>query len=355
VGDLELINEKLAGACCPEDVFGTGSDPGIVFKQLAKICHPDRHPSQKVLATDVFAHLSVLKTIAEDRVKDGSWGKNIPLPRCVPLEIGKYKVKPKPIIGDVCDLYLVEGKELLVKVARSHDDNDLLRAETSSLRILNKGIDGPVSAGVPTLTDTFQIEGTWKREVNVFSSFPGFVSAVNVHQKMVVDVRTAVWIFKRILTLLGWVHHFHLVHGAILPPHVLFYPDNDEGSPFALPGKDRFHDPRKHSIRLIDWCYSVKYQNRTRLSSWVPAWKDHYPPELLNKSFIGPASDIYMAAQLIWYLCGSLPKPLETILTRCLDRDHSKRYQKAGEVFDAWKEAAKAEFGQRTWHDFNLK
>jgi hypothetical protein len=353
VGELELINAKLDAACCPEDVFGIG-DPTAIFRQLAKACHPDRHPSQKDLASDVFAHLSVLKTVADDRIKDGRWGKNIPLPHCIPMEVGSYKVKRKPIIGDVCDLYFVEGKELVVKVARSSDDNDLLRAEDTALRTLNKGIDGPVRKGVPELKENFQIEGTWKREANVLTSFPGFVSALDVHQKMVIDARTAVWMFKRLLVLLGWVHHLNLVHGAILPPHVLFYPDNDEGSPFALPGKDRLNDPRKHSLRLIDWCYCVNYKDRTRLSSWVPAWKDQYAPELISKSFIGPASDIYMAASLIFYLCGPLPKSLQAILTRCLDPNHKKRYQNTGDVFEDWKKAATSEFGSPKWINFNL-
>lgn len=352
MGDLELINAKLDGACCPEDIFGAGSNPGIIFKQLAKVCHPDRHPSQQSLAKETFAKLSELNTVAEDRIKDGTWGKKIPLKHCAIVEIGKYKVKAKPIIGDICDLYTVEGNNLLVKVARNRDDNDLLRAEATSLQILNKGINGPVSSGVPILVDNLKIDGTWKREGNVLSSNPGFVSALEIHQKMVVDARTAIWMFKRLLTLLGWVHHLDLVHGAILPPHVLFYPDNDEGSPFALPGKDRFNDPRKHALRLVDWCYSVDYKNRTRLSSWVPAWKDHYPPELLEKKFIGRSSDIYMAARLIWYLCEPLPKPMEAILTRCMNPDHTKRYQKSGEVFEEWKEAARKEFGQRKWHEF---
>lgn len=353
MGELELIYAKLDGACCPEDIFGEG-DPTAVFRQLAKACHPDRHLSDKILAEKTFAALNGLKHEADARVKDGSWGKNIPLPHCVPMVIGSYKVNRKPIIGDVCDLYAVDGKDLLVKVARSNDDNDLLRAEASALKILNKGIDGPVRKGVPELKEQFQLDGTWKREANIITSFPGFVSAVDVHKKITIDAKTAVWMFKRILVMLGWVHHLNLVHGAILPPHVLFYPDNDENLPYALPGKERFKDDRKHSIRLIDWCYSVNYKDRTRLSSWVPAWKDHYAPELIDKSFIGPASDIYMAARLIWGMCGPLPKSLESVLTKCLDSDHEKRYQKTSDVFEDWKKAATTEFGSPKWHDFNL-
>jgi hypothetical protein len=362
MGELDLIYAKLDGACCPEDIFGAGSDPSILFRQLAKACHPDHHPSQHTLADKTFAKLSEMKRVADERVKNGSWGKKIPLPHCIPMEVGSYKVSRKPVIGDVCDLYFVEGKELVIKAARSNDDNDLLRAEANALKIL-KGIDGPVCKGVSELKENFQIEGTWKREANVLTSFPGFVTALDVHQKMVIDTRTAVWMFKRLLTLLTWVHHFNLIHGAILPPHVMFYPDNDDNSPFSLPGKDRFKDPRKHSIRLIDWCYSVNFKDRTRLSSWVPAWKDYYAPELLKKDFIGPASDIYMAATVIGYLINSdhstsnalnLPSALKTVLFKCTEPNPKNRYQKAGDVLEDWTKAATKEFGSPKWIDFNL-
>ena len=344
MNELEFIYERLDSACCPEEVFGTGDDPGVVFKKLARACHPDMYPGVP-RANEVFKKLAALKDEADRRVKDGRWGKRIPLPHCVPLTIGKYKAKPHPRVGDIADLYTVDGKALLIKVARHHDDNDLLRAEVNALNIL-ENIKPPVQDGVPKLLDNFYVDGTWKREANVITLFPGFVSAQQIRQKMGVDARTTVWMFKRLLSLLSWVHHFKLIHGAILPPHVLFYPDND--------GKTG-NDPRKHSIRLIDWCYSVDFANRTRLSSWVPAWQDHYAPELLSKKFIGPQSDIYMGAKLIRYLChDALPGELEGVLTRCLNPDPKQRYQKAGAVFDDWVKAATKEFGTPKWHAFNL-
>lgn len=345
MSELQIMMEHLDKACCPEEIFGSGDDPGVVFRKLARACHPDRYPADVTLAQQVFQKLNDLKQVADQRVKDGKWGKRIPLPHCTPMEIGKYKAKPNPHIGDIADLYTVSGGKKIIKVARNHDDNDLMRAEAEALKTL-KNIDKPVDDGVPRLLDNFWVEGTWKREANVLTAFPGFITAQHVHTKMPkVDARTAVWMFKRLLTLLSHVHHHRLVHGAILPPHVLFYPDNDGNS---------IMDPRKHSVRLIDWCYSVNYESRTRLSSWVPAWQDNYAPELLQKKYIGPPSDIYMAAMLIRYLAGPLPGALEKVLKKCLIVEYKKRYQKASQVFDEWKEAAATEFGTSKWHPFNI-
>ncbi len=348
MSEVQLIHDVLKKACCPEDVFGVGTDPLAVYKKLVRSCHPDLHSEEN--AKEALQILNALRQEAETRIAAGDYGKKLPLPHCVPLELGKYKVQRKPTVGDVADLYIVEKYPLIVKVARSHDDNDLLRAEASALKLL-AGITGPVKDGVPAI-ETFQVDGRRKREANVLTYFPGFYTAEQVHAKMTVDAQTGVWMFKRILSLLTWVHHFKLVHGAILPPHVLFYPDNDEGSTLARPGKNRFNDPRTHSIRLIDWCYSVDFTKRTRLSSWVPAWKDHYPPEVIAKTSIGPTTDLYMAAMLINYLSGTLPPALEKVLVKCLKPNPAERYQKASEVFEDWKYAAKVAFGEPQWHDF---
>lgn len=351
MSELQLIFNHLESACCPEDVFGLGDDPVAAYRRLARACHPDLH--KEAIANETFQKLNHLKDEADVRIKRGEWGKRIPFAHCTPLEIGKYKVQRKPIVGDIADLYRVEGSCRIVKVSRSNDDNDLLRAEAEALRRLD-GIVGPVRSGVSVLEESFQIDGRWKREANVISEFPKFVTAEAVHAKMLVDARTAVWMFKRILSLLTWVHHFDLIHGAILPPHVMFYPDNDDGDGV---------DTRKHSIRLIDWCYSVNFKQRTRLSSWVPRWKDYYAPELLSKKSIGPASDIYMAATLIGYLVNSdhstsnalnLPSPLRTVLLKCTEPDPSRRYQKAADVFADWAKAATAVYGSPKWIPFNL-
>jgi hypothetical protein len=48
MSELQLIYDKLDGACCPEDIFGSGDDPAVVFKKLARACHPDAHPLEPI-------------------------------------------------------------------------------------------------------------------------------------------------------------------------------------------------------------------------------------------------------------------------------------------------------------------
>ncbi len=349
--ELQIVFEQLDKACCPEDVFGKNpAMVGHLFRDFTKVVHPDLHGNSE-LSNQAFQVLNDLKSEADQRIKSGTWGNRFPLAKCAPIPIGAFMAKPRPIVGDIADVYSVVGKSQVIKVARHADDNDLLRAEAAVLPILRRTVPLPILNGLPVLLSHFQIDGVWKREANVLSTVSGFITAEAVHSKMPsLDGRTAVWIFKRILALLGWVHQAGYIHGAILPQHVLLYPDNDGHYPID----PRARDVRKHSIRLIDWCYAVDFRQRTRLSSWVPDYMAYYPPEIVAKSSLDETADFYMAAKLIQLLSNNLPGELDAVLDRCMDKNPKRRYRKAADVLDSWTKAARAVYGSPRWVDFFL-
>ena len=53
-----------------------------------------------------------------------------------------------------------------------------------------------------------------------------------------VDPRDAAWMWRRLLVALGFAHRAGVLHGAVLPEHVLIHPG-------------------EHGLVLVDWCYSV--------------------------------------------------------------------------------------------------
>lgn len=81
-----------------------------------------------------------------------------------------------------------------------------------------------------------------------------------------------------------------------------------------------------------------------------------YPPELLDKSGVTPASDIYMAAQLVHYLAGgvALPSPLLAVWTRCAAPRAEDRYQTCAEASAAWIAAAAEAYGPPKWTAWEL-
>jgi hypothetical protein len=351
VSELELIYQRLQTARCPEDVFG--ANPAAIkttFHLLARSVHPDLHGNSNT-AGEATRLLNQLRQEADARVAADTWGKRLPLPAFQTIAIGRHQVPRTPLSGDLADVYLSDA--VAVKVARSHDDNDLIRAERHALTTLRKSIRTSVRDGVPELVDTLQVDDRgWKREANVLSACPGFVTAEAIHRlRPALEPENLVWMFKRLLVLLEWTHHAGLIHGAILPPHVLFYPDNDG---HTAPDADK-EDPRKHSLRLLDWCYSVEFGQRTRLSAWCPQWQEFYPQEIRSKTSLSPASDIYMAAKIIEFLGGNtkMPVKLAGVLERCL-APISKRPADAGKVFTEWEQAARSAYGTPKWFEFHL-
>ena len=74
---------------------------------------------------------------------------------------------------------------------------------------------------------------------------------------------------------LGWAHRAGVVHGAVLPEHVLIHPG-------------------EHGLVLVDWCYSRRRPAQTAARAGRPAPR-RYPPEVPAAARPPPATDIYLA------------------------------------------------------------
>jgi hypothetical protein len=368
--ELNTIAEFIEQAICPEDIFvGYSKD---AFKQsyrnLARILHPDKYTGEDAitveLAKKVFQKLENARKEAELRLENGTWGKRTPFAHkvIVPVVIkGKYILEGILSAGDIADVHFAsmesssKRKNLLLKIARSTNDNDLLRAEEEILGKLHGKLPKDTwGTCIPTITESFLVSDYQKRRVNVMEHFDGFLTGVEIRKRTAsADGRTIAWMWKRLLVLLEWTHKIGYVHGAVLPPHVMFYPDNDGQT---------HRDPRKHSIRLIDWCYAIDKKTRTRLSAWVPEWGDFYAPEIINKKPLGPWTDLYMGAKTMLYLVGgntnkdifpdSIPKEISFAIAQCLNTDPNDRPQSIGKYFEFFTEQIRKVYGAPKWHHF---
>lgn len=384
--ELQIICDFLSRASCPEEVFG---DLGInavdqemrlknSFRKLAKALHPDHNGNDAVateIATKWFNELERMKSFAEEAIKGGYYGKyEHRFPWKVPVLVkGKYIIETLLTVGDIADLHISSiessGKNAttLLKIARNQCDNDLLLAEKNNLERLrdkmkSKGAkDWPQT--IPEITDSFLLDdGKSKRRVNVMVPFDGFFTVEEIKKRIPkgIDGRTVVWMWKRLLVLMEWINKSGLTHGALLPHHVMFFPDNGSAA----------KDIRKHSIRVVDWCYSVDYKTRTRLSAWVPKYQDFYPPEIIDKEPLGGYTDLYMGAMTMLYLIGQdiaevkatgkvkvpkdVPKSLISSIASCIAKPHAKRPQHIGKYFEEFDALAKKEYGLPKYHRFEI-
>jgi serine/threonine protein kinase len=126
--------------------------------------------------------------------------------------------------------------------------------------------------------------------------------------------------FNRVLAALGTAHGLGLVHGAVLPEHVLIRPSDHNGV-------------------LIDWCYSVPIGEPIRAISRPRA--DDYPPEVMAKQGATPATDLFMAARLMSRLLGGAgepppgaPRPIQALLRACLIPSPARRHSDAWQVLE---------------------
>lgn len=368
--ELEVIAGFIRRAVCVEDVFGNlGTNKKEredklkhSFRKLALALHPDSHNGDapaRTIAQELFKELEQIRTEAQKAIADNRYGKKERLPWKVSVLIkDKYVIETPLCAGSIADLHIASLESAanhtnyLLKIARNTTDNDLLLTEKNVLEAIHekmkkhKSVDWPET--IPTISESFLFDDRKaKRRVNVMENFNGFYNVEEIKKRLPkgVDGRTIVWMWKRLLVLLEWVNKSGYIHGAVLPPHVMFYPDNDGYTT---------RDKRKHSVRLVDWCYAVDYKNRTRLSAWVSAYKDFYAPEILDKKPFGGWTDLYMGAKTMLYIAGDVPDLITKSILSCTQKDPKKRPQSIGKYFEEFAALAKKEYGASKYHDFNL-
>jgi serine/threonine protein kinase len=324
---------QILRANCPEDVFGNlpGSpleQLGAVrttFRQLAQACHPDRQPGNPDAAV-AFEKLRELRTAADTAIKAGSYGRRhgITKPIILTSRTRSYTLSSQSQRSDLADLYSAvtdpPDRQFLLKVAREAQDNELLVTEAQVLRHLRTA-DRPEAAGflpmLPKLIESLRLTSTGPgRQVNAFVRAPGFYSLEQVREGHPhgLDPKHMAWMFRQLLLVLGYLHRRQVVHGAVLPHHVLIHP--------------------AHDLLLVDFTAAVREPGST--GAHIPyvseRYEDWYPPEVTAKQPPEPATDIAMAARCMSYLMAGQPVPtrIEGFLASCSLPRLSRRPQ------DAW-------------------
>lgn len=241
--------------------------------------------------------------------------------------------------GDSSEVYrgrwvLRLGELVVVKVLRALGDADLLRREQAVLqRLYRSGVQGtthfagrlhrPV-AMAPVVIDRVE------RLVAVREWRSGFIhdlTAVGRVHANGVDPKIATWVLKRLLELLGWVHRTGLVHGAVLPPHVLVH-------------------PRDHGATLVGWCAAV--EPGRPVPALAGEWERIYPEGVWAGGPVTPTTDLQMAARCTQALVGKhpVPRPLRRLLRRAVDGGYDDAWGLLAEV----KEASDASFGPAAYY-----
>jgi len=229
---------------------------------------------------------------------------------------------------------------------RDPADGDLIEREAVAPRQLPK--DGPrrfppyVPRPVETLLHRDPVTGV-RRRANVIARLKGFYSLAEVRAAHPdgPDPRDAAWMRRRLLVALGFAHRAGVLHGAVLPEHVLIHPG-------------------PHGLVLIDWCRSVPgcYAGTDpsgRVPAMVDRYADWYPDEVPGRRRAGPATDISMATRCMTHLMADkAPTALRRFARGCTLPAQSRRPDDAWRLPAELDEVLERLYGPRRFRPFRM-
>jgi serine/threonine protein kinase len=357
--ELTLVHGQLTATWKPEEIFGdlAGAEADQlragkhVFRRLARVTHPDAYADgQKVLASEAFERLTELWRIAELKIKAGSYGRD----DFDPIEIvgrkGSYRLTDSFARGEISDLYRCgyAGGTAILKLARHPRFNPLLQNEAQMLNRIRGAIDPELLPYLPELVDSFNCRqpGTSvMRQANVLNTPDGLYSLEDVIRVYPEGVhpKDMAWIWRRVLVALGLAHQSGVIHGAVLPSHILIHPE-------------------MHGLVVIDWAYAS--QEGTPLSYISRRYRDWYPQEVFDKKPARPETDIAMAAYSMCAVMGGdpvrkqfpprVPTQMRAFFRACTLPLASRRPDDAWELKDSFDELLERLYGPRKFRPFTM-
>jgi len=362
---LEAIAHQLQQARNPEDVFGyfhersEDCQPALKDKYhaLAKIVHPDYYPAadEKILANLALSQLNHWFRQALEKSKSGLYGQDPEKPALVALQTRErlYWVEPDFSQDAMFNYHACrfnqDGRTRLaqLKIVRDPHDNEFAQNEAAALKSLSQHAahEPGLQAYFPSLLDGFVYQAdTAEHHALVFERYTGWYSLADVRQTYPagIDPKDMAWVWRRLLSALGFAHKHTWLHNAVLPANIWIQPE-------------------QHGLMLTNWSYAGTSPGASSPPTAQAGW---VPPEVRMGEPLSPAVDIVMSAKCMLFLLGgdpvnwlypkTIPGPLKAFFRGTLLP--AKRAPQ-----DAW--ALKAEFddlieglwGQRKFHPFTMK
>ncbi len=367
--DLMTMAQQIGQARCPEDIFGTLSGlpeeqlraARIIFHNLSKVIHPDRYalPDDKQMAHRTMTRLNGLWAEARIQIAAGRYsadGDSIPTTIRMSTRRRAYDVGTLIRTDEVCQHFacqfelngFIQSGEF--KIARTAQDNDLMRTEARVLRHLHadKSFER-LWPFIPEIFDSFLYadERTAPRQANIISRVAKTYSLEEVRHAYPggIDPKDMAWIWRKLLIALGFTHAQGVLHNAMLPLHILI-------------------EPNQHGLILDNWVYALQasIDSSTHLTALVSAYEAWYPAEVFVRQPPCPSLDIFMGARCMVALLGgdpitgeipaTVPKAIASFLRGCLLPAPQHRPQQAWDVLNEFTHLIERMWGPRTLRPF---
>lgn len=309
---LDTLCEKIKDAKSPEEIFGKINEADSII-QLKKIyysilteVHPDKYPDdlQKSNATQATITLIAHYKQAQEAIQKGSYGtkaKKKPVKDEIKFSVNgyNYAISDKIIEGDFCKVYFGERtkegqlEKICLKATNDEQDGHLLINEYDLLKKLNH-------QSIPTALDSFELDG---KRANILKRIEDSYDliALREHFPNGFPQEHTVWIFDRLLSVLGYIHKNLTIHGSIEPGNIIITPQN-------------------HNGLLIDYLFAIPDADK-KDAKYVGV-NDYSAPELGHGAIPHPSSDMFSLGKSMLFLLGGdlnrleLPKGIDPRLAR---------------------------------------
>lgn len=356
---FEYVTTQLKKAKSPEDVFEniTSNDSSVQrvavhtrYKQLVGIVHPDKNGGS-IESVYAMTALTGWRDKAYAKIGEGRWNQ---LRSDVVIKAGKtYRDVTYLTSGDICDVYIADqegGPRSIIKIVINTKDQDLVQNEAAVIKRLWEPADKEALVFhryLPKLLEQTKVKVDDSNKLtNIFEACVSGYTLEEIHKKHpVLDPRHVAWITKRMFEIAGWVHTQKIVHGAIVPSHIIIYPKN-------------------HGICVLDWSYAVDVTKRGPIKAISTKYKHLYPPEVFMKTPALPAVDVYMIAKCAIYLLGgnvetnsipdSVPSLFGGVLRACVLPNNTSRYMDAWEALEQFSDNLRTLYGPRKFIELEM-
>jgi len=202
--------------------------------------------------------------------------------------------------GDISDVYTGQRARwptelAIIKLLRDRQDRTLFDNEWEVLQALQRS-DAPGSDTFTILLPQPIIHGDVTnganagQRVNIFRWASGFhhtFDEVLQAYPQGIPPRASIWIWRRILEVLSFIHNSRMVHGAALPSHLLIQ-END------------------HGVRLVG--YSVAGPVGEKLRTISQRYESFYPKSVRSVPSLTAQLDITMSARCMVAILGGHPE-----------------------------------------------
>lgn len=253
-----------------------------------------------------------------------------------------YVLEGRLALGDSATVYrgrwVVRLGELVVlKVLTAMADADLIRREWDALTALVRSTEqgaAHFTGRLPQPVAHGLVDGDRARPASVFGWKSGFQTTLTGVGDALPDGvpgQALVWLLKRLLELLGFVHRSGWVHGAVTPDHVLVH-------------------PRDHGATLVGWTVATPW--RSGRASRLPAVPGRWEALYDGSREATPALDVAMACRCVrqvagWHLPSAVrADPVDAVVRRGM----SGREDDAWALAEALTAASKEAYGPPAYH-----